>query len=174
MMNIIVKEAKRWRVLYTKPRSEKRAFELLECQDYHVYLPCTTVVRQWTDRKKKVIEPVFKSYLFINCFEKEIHTAVQCPHIIGVVKFENKPAIVREEEIEAIRQIVAGKEDITVVNNHEHFVTGQRVHIISGNLKGLSGILTEFRGARKLAIAIDSLGCNLFVEVAAHHTEPVP
>jgi len=172
-MNIIVKEDKRWRVLYTKPRAEKRALELLDKQRYHVYLPCTTVVKQWSDRKKKVSEPVFKSYIFINCIESEIFTASHCPHVIGIVKFEGKPAIVRDEEMEAIRRIVAGNEEITVVNNREHLATGQRVNIISGNLKGLSGILTEFRGAQRLAIAIESLGCNLLVEVAAHHAEPV-
>ena len=169
----MIKETKRWMVLYTKPRAEKRAFEILDHQHYHVYLPCTTVLKQWSDRKKKVSEPVFKSYLFINCTDNEINKAIQCPHIIGIVKFEGKPAIVREEEIDAISRIVAEDTEVTVVNNREFLTTGQQVRIVSGNLKGLSGTITEFRSIRKLAIAIDSLGCNLLVEIAAHYVESI-
>ena len=160
-------------VLYTKPRAEKQALEILGHQNYQVYLPCTTVLKQWSDRKKKVSEPIFKSYLFINCTDSEIFIAAQCHHIIGIVKFEGKPAIVREEEMEAIRRIAAGVEEVIVINNREHFTAGQKVKIISGHLKDLQGILTEFRGSKKLAIAIDTLGCNLLVEIQAHHVESV-
>ncbi|MDR1865922.1 MAG: UpxY family transcription antiterminator [Bacteroidales bacterium] len=161
-----------WWVLYTKPRAEKKAFEALNKQGYHVYLPCVTVVKQWSDRKKKVREPLFRSYLFIYCKENHIFLAAQDNTIVGIVRFEGRPAVVRDREIETIRRIEAGHEDIAVVDST--LVTGQEVLIKSGTLKGVFGILTEFRGTRRVAIQIESLGCNLLVEVSAGNITKLP
>jgi transcription antitermination factor NusG len=62
---------KYWFVLYTKPRHEFKAEEQIKSLNIEVYLPTTTVVKQWSDRKKKVTEPLFKSYIFIYADEKE-------------------------------------------------------------------------------------------------------
>jgi transcription antitermination factor NusG len=65
----------------------------------------------------------------------------------------------------SIRRVEAGKDHVAVVE--QKLTAGQKVLITNGTLKGLSGILTEFRGSRRVAIEIDSLGCSLLVEVPA-------
>jgi transcription antitermination factor NusG len=159
------KEQAQWRVLYTKPRAEKKALESLNKKGYCVYLPCITVVRQWSDRKKKIQEPLFRSYLFVLCKANQISEAATDVSVVGVVRFNGRAAIVREEEMETIRRVEAGKDHVAVVE--QKLTAGQKVLITNGTLKGLSGILTEFRGSHRVAIEIDSLGCNLLVEVPA-------
>jgi transcription antitermination factor NusG len=158
-----------WRVLYTKPRAEKKAFESLSTKGYCVYLPCVTVVRQWSDRKKKIEEPLFRSYLFVHCKANQINEAATETSIVGVVRFDGNAAIVRDEEMETIRRIEAGKSEVAVTDRK--LTTGQKVIIKDGKLKGLSGTLTEFRGSQRVAIVIESLGCGLLVEVPAANIE---
>ncbi|MDR1673449.1 MAG: UpxY family transcription antiterminator [Bacteroidales bacterium] len=164
-----VKKPSQWRVLYTKPRSEKRAYEALIGKGYTAYLPCTTVIRQWSDRKKKVLEPLFKSYVFVLCRENQIGIAANDDTIVSVVRFEGRPAIVREKEMEMIRKIEAGIEEDEAEVVNQPFISGEKVRVMGGKLKGISGVLTEFRGSHRVAVSIDSLGCNIIIEVPSKY-----
>ena len=55
----------KWYVLYTKPRHEIKALERLAQNGFEVYCPMKTTLKQWSDRKKKVSEPLLPSYIFI-------------------------------------------------------------------------------------------------------------
>jgi len=46
-------EFKNWYAMYTKPRSEFKAAQQLNVNKIIYYLPTVTIVRQWSDRKKK-------------------------------------------------------------------------------------------------------------------------
>ena len=163
------KEQAQWRVLYTKPRAEKKAFESLNEKGYCVYLPCITVVRQWSDRKKKIQEPLVRSYLFVFCKAHQINEAVTDVSIVGVVRFNGRAAIVRDAEMETLRRVEAGKDNVEIVA--QKLTAGQKALIKTGTLKGLSGILIEYRGSHRVALEIESLGCNLLVEVPAANIE---
>jgi hypothetical protein len=52
---------KHWLVIYTKPRAEKKVNERLLEEGFETYLPLQKVIRQWSDRKKKVEVPLFNS-----------------------------------------------------------------------------------------------------------------
>lgn len=148
-------------VLYTKPRAEKRAFESLDKKGVFVYLPCITTLKQWSDRKKKVTEPMFKSYLFIYCRPEDLDLALREDNILAVIKLERQPAVVRLEEMTIIYRIEQGEPEVEVL--HSTLVVGQKVRVASGGLKGLTGTLTEVRGLRKVAVQIESLGYNLLI-----------
>jgi transcription antitermination factor NusG len=123
------------------------------------------VLRQWSDRKKKVKVPIFRSYLFVFCNKIRIFEASQDDTIVSVVRFEGNPAVVREQEMEIIRRVEAGENAVSVTNRDVK--KGEKVIIQSGSLKGIEGVLTEFRGDKRVAIRIETLGCDLLVEVAA-------
>ena len=54
-----------WHALYVRSRAEKKVLAQLEDMGIQAYLPLITHVKQWSDRKKKVEEPLFKSYVFV-------------------------------------------------------------------------------------------------------------
>ena len=58
-----------WYALYTKPRWEKKVAGLLDDQGIENYCPINKVTRQWSDRKKVVLEPMFKGYVFVKIGE---------------------------------------------------------------------------------------------------------
>ena len=98
-----------WRVLYTKPRNEKKVFDRLVKQGFEVYCPCQKTLKHWSDRKKWVEEPLFKSYLFVKSPSGELEkSAILETH--GVVRFLywlGAPACVKHEEIENIQKFLA-------------------------------------------------------------------
>jgi transcription antitermination factor NusG len=62
---MVGKIAKKWLVFYTKSRNEKSAYKNLKKFGFEPYLPLQKVLRQWSDRKKKVELPLFNSYIFV-------------------------------------------------------------------------------------------------------------
>ena len=61
----VKKDAKKWIAVYTKPRHEKLVEKELQKKGYEVYLPILRERRKWSDRKKWVDFPLFRSYLFV-------------------------------------------------------------------------------------------------------------
>ena len=85
-------KTKNWFALYTKPRHEFKALEQLKEIEIETYLPTITVTKQWSDRKKKVIEPLFKSYIFIYSDESKRNNALTREAIIITIYFNGKPS----------------------------------------------------------------------------------
>ena len=55
----------KWIAAYTKPRHEKVAYDQLINKGFSAYLPLLRQKRKWSDRKKWVEIPLFKSYIFV-------------------------------------------------------------------------------------------------------------
>jgi transcription antitermination factor NusG len=64
-------EEKKWYAVYTRARWEKKVSEYLTRKDIENYCPLNKVLRQWSDRKKIVHEPLFTSYVFVNVSEEQ-------------------------------------------------------------------------------------------------------
>ena len=61
-----VKGNKKWFAVYVKSRCEKKVSQQLDDMGIESFLPLITRIKQWSDRKKKVEEPLFRSYIFVN------------------------------------------------------------------------------------------------------------
>ena len=145
-----------WYVLYTKPRSEKKSSDRLSLEGYEVYCPLIRTLRQWSDRKKKVSVPMFPSYIFIRIDEKRRQEPLVDPGVMNYVYWLGKPAVIREEEIGAIREIESKGSDIVVQGTG--FERGQYIEIPEGPFKGLNGTVDKVDN-RKVLVYIEQLGC---------------
>jgi len=99
-------ENKKWFAVHTKPRSEKRVTEILTRKKIENYYPINKVLRQWSDRKKLVNEPLFPYFVFIKITESELLSLKQIDGVINFVYWLGRPAIIRDSEIEAIKQFL--------------------------------------------------------------------
>ena len=93
----------KWFVLCTKPRNELKVTERLVKIGVKVYAPTKIEVRQWSDRKKKVITPLLPSMVLVQLLEKEVDRVFE---ISGVVRFlfeQGKRASVSNEEVMAMQ-----------------------------------------------------------------------
>lgn len=163
-----------WHALYVRSRSEKKVQTLLEENGFIAYLPLITEVRDWSDRKKKIEEPLFKSYVFVCSNEREHVPILNIYGVIKFVSFEHKPVIVPENQILAIKKFVSDYEngDGYKMQNDEDLKVGQRVRIINGPMKGLTGRLETIRNKRHLIVYIDVVGQSIPVHIPRAKVEP--
>src|SRR6056297_2321899 len=96
-------QGKRWYAIRTKPRAEKKAEEALKVKGIEVYMPVQKTLRQWSDRKKWIWEPVLKSYLFV-CVEAREIDLVRFTHgVSGFIVFGGVPASIPEAQIRLLK-----------------------------------------------------------------------
>lgn len=154
-----------WRVFYTFPRSEKKCEKRLIDRGIEAYVPKHTVIRQWSDRKKKVVEPLFRNYLFARVDELDRLRVLQTDGIVRCVSFQGKPAVVRDEEIEQIRLAIEHGGEFAVVDYVPRPEVGAQVMVTEGPLRGLRGEISEHRGQTNVLVVISVIRQALRVNV---------
>jgi transcription antitermination factor NusG len=163
-----------WHALYVRSRAEKKVLSQLEDNGFKAYLPLVTQLKNWSDRKKKVEEPLFKSYVFVYSNEKEYIPILNVYGVIKFVSFERKAVVVPENQILAIKKFVSDYErgEEFKMLNDEELKVGQRVRIINGPMKGLTGRLETIRNKRHLIVYIDVVGQSIPVHIPRAKVEP--
>jgi transcription antitermination factor NusG len=122
-----------WYVLHTKPRNEIKVSQKLQQLGIETFAPTYQVVRQWSDRKKKIRVPYFASYVFVRLPEKERDRAFCHPGILRYLFWQGAPAVVRDTEIEMIRTYLHGRARENVLI--EELKPGDSVVLLRGALK---------------------------------------
>lgn len=168
-------DEKFWHALYVRSRCEKKVLSQLEQMDIQAYLPLVTVVKQWSDRRKKVEEPLFKSYVFVHSSDKQYIPILNVYGVVKFVTFEKKAVVVPENQILAIKKFVRDYErgEEYKMMNDEELKVGQTVRIINGPMKGLTGRLETIRNQRHLIVYIDVVGQCIPVHIPRAKVEPV-
>ena len=100
-----------WYVLYVQSRKEKKVAEMLQEMKVQVYCPHIKEIRQWSDRKKTIESPLFKSYVFVRLQDRERQLVFGVPGVVRYLFWLGKPAVVRDEEIQAIKKDQATYQD---------------------------------------------------------------
>ena len=72
-------KALKWYALYTRSRFEKKAAERLTEQGIEAYVPLQRVMRQWSDRRKQVLEPAIRSYVFVRINHLHYYNVLNTP-----------------------------------------------------------------------------------------------
>ena len=170
-----VHNVRSWHALYVRSRAEKKVLMQLEDLGVTAYLPLITTVRQWSDRRKKVEEPLFKSYVFVYSNPKEYIPILNVYGVLKFVTFERQAVVVPENQILAIKKFVADYdrgEEYKMQNNVD-LKEGQMVRIITGPMKGLKGRLESIENKRHLIVYIGAVGQYIPVHLPRAKVEPV-
>ena len=109
--------SKKWFVLCTKPRNELKVTERLTRIGVEVYTPTKIEVRQWSDRKKKILVPLLPSMVLVQLLEKEVEAVFDVPGAVRFLFEHGKRASVSNEEVLAMKsylETVVQKESKTL------------------------------------------------------------
>ena len=93
----------KWFVLCTKPRNELKVLQRLSILGIETYVPTKIEVRQWSDRKKKILVPLLPSMVLVSLQENEVHKVFDAPGVIRYMFEYGKRAIVSNEEVVAMQ-----------------------------------------------------------------------
>lgn len=159
-----------WYVVYTRPRWEKKISKILDNKGIENYCPLNRVSKQWSDRKKIVLEPLFKGYIFIKINENNKWDIKLIDGIINYVYWLGKPAKVRDTEINTIKMFLNEFENIEIVDSGLRVNT--KVAITTGILMNYKGIIIEVLG-NKARVQIDSMGIQLSALIEKRSLTPI-
>jgi transcription antitermination factor NusG len=161
-----------WYALYVKSRTEKKVAIELEAEGIEYYLPLEKRLKQWSDRKKWVEEPLFRSYIFVHITDKDYYRTLVVRGAVRYVTFERKAVPVPPQQIEAIKLYLNETEPKVI--DEENWKVGQKVEVMSGKLTGLKGKLVEVDGKKKVKITIDVVNSALTLHLPKNQLRVIP
>lgn len=151
-----------WIAAYTRPKSEKKAAaELAKTPGIVTYAPTQTIVRQWSDRRKKVEVVVIPMVIFARVTsEARIAEIIRHPLIHKLVTNpgEKAPAHIPAWQIEQLR-LMLDKADGQVEFVKGGLKVADAVRVVRGQFAGLEGVVQRASdGHTYITITIDLLG----------------
>ena len=148
---------KKWFVVYTRPQQELKVAEQLTALGITNYCPTITLLKQYSDRKKKVTKPLLSSYVMVQLEEKERNKVFTCNGIVRYLFFLGKPAVVPAFEIDLMQDHLNGVyNDIKVTTLH----VGDSHTISEGPFSGVSGKVVETNNT-KVKLELTCLGMRI-------------
>ena len=161
---------KQWIAVYTKPRHEKLVLSQFTEKGIDSYLPLIRQRHRWSDRMKWVEIPIFKSYIFAHVELKDNLEVLQTRGVNHIVKFQNKIAVIPDDQIASLRKIIDGG---FYPFTSDYFVIGDDVEVIGGPLRGINGIVSRNDTSDKLIIKINVIQHAVAVQIERKYLKPV-
>lgn len=155
---------KRWVAVLVQVNCEKKTATRLGKVGYETYIPTQQEVRQWSDRKKKVDRLIMPMVVFVRVTVREeewlrdqsyIHKLLALP---GSDEDKKKFATpIPDNQIERLKFLLENAEsEVTIDSNSK---VGDSVRVISGPLKGLEGVVSDFDERNTyVGVMVDGLG----------------
>ena len=159
-----------WYAVYTKPRWEKKVSDLLTRKKIENYCPLNKVQRQWSDRKKIIKEPLFKSYVFVHIPAEDHLPVRETDGIMNFVYWLGKPAVIRDEEIDVIKRFMNEYPNVQLEKAAVNL--NEKVRVLSGPLMMQEGNVLEIKH-KTVKVLLPSLGYTLIAEIEKVNLERV-
>lgn len=149
-----------WYAVYTAPRAEKKVQERFQISGVEHYLPLRKELRQWHDRKKKILVPVIHGYIFVRIASKEYSTVLGTYGVVAFLKEKGMPVPIPDCQMEDFQRVVEGDE-LPYEFTRETFQEGLPVEITGGQFVGIQGECVSMDENAKIAIRIGALGAAI-------------
>lgn len=161
---------RRWYALYLRSRFEKKVFKDLQEKNVESFLPLIEEVHVWSDRKRKVQEPLFRGYVFVKTDLRDRYAILETDGVIRFVGIREKPSVVPEQEIDWLRRIIHKPDH---VQRERYLDVGEQVRVIAGPLLGVEGIIKHVNGQARVVISLSSIVQSVSVQVDADLLERI-
>jgi len=158
----------RWWVAHTKARNEKAlAWDLLR-RDIGYFLPMRERVRFSGGRKRRVILPLFSSYLFFCGTENDRYAVMTTNRVCRTLEAVDQGRLI--DELAAIEKALTGKAGL---DPYPLPAIGQRCRIVAGPFEGIQGVVVQLSRHARLVLGVDLLRQAVEMEIEADLLEPI-
>jgi transcription antitermination factor NusG len=147
-----------WFACYVKSRHEKHVASLLAAKGYECFLP--TYLK--TSRKHKCELPLFPGYVFCKLDTTESVCIRSTSGLFSIVGSGSGPEPIPEEEIEAIRRMIAGGFG---PRPWPYIAPGETIYIAEGPFRGLRGTMVSTNSDRWLVVSVRLLQRSVAVKL---------
>jgi transcription antitermination factor NusG len=159
-----------WYALQVRSRKENYVASQITGQGYECLLPTYKCIRNWSDRRKEVEQPLFPGYLFCRFDFQQRRSLILTPGVLQIVGAGRTPVPVSEDEIRALQMAVSSG---MPKQPWPYLEVGQRVRVNYGTLAGLEGILVNLKGNQRVVLSVTLLQRSVAMEVDSAWLTPV-
>ncbi len=152
----------RWYALRVKSNREMVVAATLKNRGYEEFLPTYTRGDGRGPGGRHLVRPLFPGYVFARLDLARRLPVLTIPGVVHILGMGKTPIPVAEEEIAAIRTIVASS---LPVQPWPSLKPGDRVLIESGPLAGIEGTLIGMKGQYRLVASVTLLQRSVAVEI---------
>lgn len=161
----------RWYPVYTRSRAEKKAQVELNRKGIQTYLPLKKVVKQWSDRKKIVEEPLINSYLFAYISAREYAEVLMTNGVARFIYFSSQIASIPDQQIHDLKLLLATEADLELIAYD--IKPGERVLIKAGPFKGIIAELVSVNNKQRIILRLQHMGYSVNINTSIAFVEPL-
>ena len=158
-----------WWAAYTKSRFEKAfAWDMFN-HGIGYFLPMREKIVFSGGRKRHIMSPLFKSYVFFCGTEQDRYIALTTNRICRTIEVADQDGLI--EELLRLERALVSK---AVIDNYPCLPKGSRCRIISGPMMGLEGVIIERKDAKaRMVLEVTILGQGAIVEIDSDLLESI-
>ena len=158
-----------WWAAYTKPRFEKAfAWDMLS-HGIGYFLPMREKIIFSGGRKRRMMVPLFTSYVFFCGTEQDRYTALTTNRVCQTIEVTDQDGLI--EELLSIEKALVSK---AVIDNYPRLPIGNHCKIISGPMMGIEGVVIKRKAAKaRMVLEVTILGQGAVVEIDSDLLEPI-
>ena len=166
----MVCDLRSWYALQVRTRWESSTSVLLAGKGYETLLPTYAVKKSWGGRPKQAQAPLFPGYVFCRFDVRDRLPVLVTPGVISVVGRGRVPVPVEDTEIAAIQTVVTSGYH---AEPWPYLEIGQKVRIEADSLRGLEGILVNFKGNDRIVLSVSLLRRSVALEIDRSAVRPL-
>jgi len=157
---------KHWKVLFVKPRTEKKVAEYCVLYGIHHYLPLRTKKRIIQRRRVTVEQPLFPGYVFVRLPPQQRLLLLQTNLLVHIIKPLHPRKLLRN--LVMVRRALRVNPEVLT---SRPLTKGRLVRIIAGPFMGVEGRVARLAAKTKVILNVDMIGQAIAVETEADFVE---
>ena len=151
---------KKWFVVYTRVRHEKKVAEQCIKNRVSYYLPLKDSVRRYKYREIVFRKPLFPGYIFCYCNLDEKRKLINSPPLTKFLDVFDQQGL-----LHSLKQIHKVKEGKGELIPHKYLTRGRKVRIKDGVFTGIEGRISKRKGLYRIVLNINVIKQAVSLEV---------
>ena len=153
-------EGQRWEVIHTKPRCEKKLAEYARRSGITYYLPQMDSKRVYQRRIVNFTKPMFPSYLFVVLDPRQRQTLLISGYTVSFIRVSQQ-----DQLLEELLNIKLSRTPEIELANTLWLSEGLKVEIMSGPLKGVTGVVEDHAKLDEVRLQVNILRQAVLVKI---------
>ncbi|MFZ2653694.1 MAG: transcription termination/antitermination NusG family protein [Victivallales bacterium] len=153
-----------WTPVRTKPRQEKKFAEYCSLNGIRFYLPLTRTVKRYQRRTVEFFIPMFSGYVFCSLDQPLYQKVLLSNRIVYRLQMNDKSEAELIRELHDIQMFEKLAVELEVIVRPE-LVSGARIMVKSGPLKGMKGVVEKRKGKTMITINVEMLGQSVSTQI---------
>lgn len=159
---------RRWWIIHTGPRCEKKMDHWLKIHGLNHYLPTRPKKRSYPGKTVTFQHPLFPCYTFGSFSLPERNAVYGSGHATAVLEVVDQARLLRE-----LNQIRLALESGLDAQNCPYLKVGKRARVTTGKLRGLEGVVLKGNHKTRIHLSVEMLQRSVSVEIDPEWLEPL-